>query len=296
MRRSLSQDMIRFGNLATRSQLRLLGYSVRDIRREVEARKLWPIGRSWLAARGADGRATRAVALGGRLAAETALISYGVWVTRATGLWVASPQSASRLPLTKVGEHRLWVREHFPVSDDRRWRMSLGDSLAQFARRGSFEDVVAAFDSALNKRLLSTCDLEDVLDRLPRKLRRGILHQINGKAESGLETLLRLAALAEGWGVEVQVKIIGVGRVDIVIDGWLVIEADGAEWHDDEASQEEDRRREAELILRGYRWHRFRYRQVLDQMPLCLEVIRVILSSGRPVALTTSRSASRRVS
>jgi very-short-patch-repair endonuclease len=283
MQRSLNADMARFGSLARRSQLYDLGYSERDVRRAVDDHELWPIRRAWLAQPGADYSATRAVGLGGRLASESALASYGVWVTRPSGLWVAVPPSASRLPPAKGSEHRLWVPEHFPHRDDRQWRMSLRDSLAQYARVGSAVDVIASFDSALNSRLLKPAQLDEVIGVLPRRLRR-LLKRVNALAASGLETLLRLAAEAEGWKVQIQVEVDRVGHVDVLIDGWLVIELDGGEWHDDAQAQEEDRRRDAELILLGYRWHRFRHSQVLGNMPLCLEVIRTILASGRPVA------------
>jgi len=173
------------------------------------------------------------------------------------------------------------MREHFTNRSDQQWRMSVQDSLLQYAKLGSEEDVTAAFDSALNTGLLSRSALDDVFSVMPRRLRR-LLSRIDGKAASGLETLLRLAAEAEGWHVEIQVEIAGVGRVDVLIDGWLVIELDGARWHDNHQSQEEDRRRDAELVRRGYRWHRFRSSQVLTQMPLCIDVIRTILASGRP--------------
>jgi len=281
MNRSLTQDMVRFGNLATRIQLRDLGYTDRDLRRAIEENQLWPIRRSWVAHRGADGKATRAVALHGRLAAASSLASHGIWVTRPSGLWVGAARTASHVLPTGPGEHRLWVQEHFPHGDDRQWRMSVRDSLAQFARIGSPADVVASIDSALHEGLLTPAQLDDVFTVLPRRLRR-LRERANGKADSGLETLIRVAAEDEGWRVEIQVHVTRVGHVDILIDGWLVIELDGAEWHDDERSQNEDRRRDAELILLGYRWHRFRHAQVLHNMPLCLEVIRTILASGRP--------------
>ena len=61
-----------------------------------------------------------------------------------------------------------------------------------------------------------------------------------------------------------------------------MIEFDGAQWHDDELSRERDARRDTEAILLGLRYHQFRARQVLEDMPLCLAVIRTILASGRP--------------
>jgi very-short-patch-repair endonuclease len=284
MKRSLSQDMARFGNLALRSQLKDLGYTHRDIRRAVDAQELWPIRRLWLAHRGADARAARAVALGGRLAAESALATYGIWVTRATGLWIGTPQGRGRLPSALPGEHRLWVREQHPTTDGKLWRMSVSDSLTQYARLASFVDTVAAFDSALHQRLLTRAGLDDIVSGLPRRYRR-LATRVDGRADSGLETLIRLAAQMEGWRVEIQVKIAGVGRVDILIDGWLVIELDGGEWHDDAASQDEDRRRDAQLTLLGYRWQRFRSRQVLGDLEGCLQVIRTILASGRPAGV-----------
>lgn len=158
------------------------------------------------------------------------------------------------------------------------------DALVQHARFACEADAIASIDSALNKRLLTQRGLTDIFEVLPRRLRR-LRHRVDGSADSGLETLFRLAAQAQGWRVETQVRIPGVGRVDLLIDGWLVVELDGAAWHDDDASQERDRRRDADLILLGYRWHRFRASQVLGEMPTCLAVIRTILASGRPVAV-----------
>lgn len=173
------------------------------------------------------------------------------------------------------------MREHFTNGSDQQWRMSVQDSLLQYAKLCSEEDAIASFDSALNTGLLSPNGLNDLFSVKPRRLRR-LLSRIDGKSASGLETLLRLAAEAEGWHVEIQVEITGVGRVDVLIDGWLAIELDGARWHDNHQAQEEDRRRDAELVRHGYRWHRFRSSQVLTQMPLCIDVIRTILASGRP--------------
>jgi very-short-patch-repair endonuclease len=211
------------------------------------------------------------------------LASYGLWVTQPPGLQVRVPPTSSHVPALLPGERRFWADEHFPHGGDQLWRMSVEDSLLQHTRLCSSEDAIASFDSALNRRVVTPGGIDHVFALLPRRYRR-LRARIDGRAESGLETLLRLAAEAEGWRVDIQVRIPGVGRVDVLIDGWLVIELDGAKWHDGETSQEEDRRRDAELTLRGYRWHRFRSSQVLTQMPLCLEVIRTILADGRPAS------------
>jgi very-short-patch-repair endonuclease len=145
------------------------------------------------------------------------------------------------------------------------------------------EHAVATLDSALNRRLLTPAGLELLMQRMPRRIRR-LKSRFDGSAESGLETLLRLAIEREGWRVESQVQVAGVGRVDLVIDGWLVIEADGSAWHDGHEAIELDRERNAALVLRGYRWHRFGYSQVMDDLPGCVAVIRALLAGGRPNA------------
>ena len=273
--------MARFGYLAQRSQLQALGHLQRRVEEAVKAKVLRPILRQWLASDGAEPEACRAVALGGTLGSASALDSHGVWLTRRSGLWVATVPESSRHAEIRLGEKRLWVRPHFVVADDKRWRMSVPDSLLQFALTGSSTDVIASMDSALRQSLVTPDQLNAIFELLPRRLRR-LRARVNGKADSGLETIIRLAAEAEGWTVEIQVRIDRVGRVDILIDGWLVIECDGRTFHDNAQAMAEDRRRDAQLTLHGYRFQRFSYNQIMQELPQCVEVMRAILRSGRP--------------
>jgi very-short-patch-repair endonuclease len=159
--------------------------------------------------------------------------------------------------------------------------MSVGDALVQAVTHASAGDAIASIDSALYQHLLLPQQMNEVFERLPRRLAR-LRQLVNAQSQSGLESLFRAAAADAGWRVDIQVQISRVGRVDILVDGWLVIELDGGEWHDEATARDEDSRRDAELILLGYRYHRFRYGQVLHQMPLCLAVVRAILADGRP--------------
>lgn len=275
--------MTRFGNLATRTQLREIGYSPGRIRRELTARTVHAIGRSWLVAPGVHPDAVRAVALRGRLTASSALATYGVWVSSPTGLWIANHPTASRLPETATSEHRIWRVDRFPRTDEKRWRVSLADALLHYACIGTESDVIASIDSALNSGLLSAEQLDDIFAASPRRIRR-MRKKVRAASQSGLETIIRLACEAEGWRVDIQIYINGVGHVDVLIDGWLVIELDGGAWHDDEKSKDEDARRDAELTLIGYRYQRFRHGQVMRDLPMCVAVIRRILAGGRPPA------------
>ena len=60
--------------------------------------------------------------------------------------------------------------------------------------------------------------------------------------------------------------IAGVGRVDFLIGDRLVLEADGYEWHGERVAFERDRKRDRELVRRGYIVIRATYSQVMDEL------------------------------
>lgn len=209
------------------------------------------------------------------LGGESALRSYGIWVSHDTGTCIATPRTASRLPALRTGEYRLW-RDRL-VGE--RWRVDVVEALAQHLPRiADPAHAVATLDSALNRRLVTPAELGALMARMPRRVRR-LRRHLDAAAESGLESVLRYAIRAESWRVESQVRIDGVGRVDLVIDGWLVIEADGSAWHDDHESVDRDRERNAAIVRLGYRWHRFGHRQILRDLPGCIAVIRALLAA-----------------
>jgi very-short-patch-repair endonuclease len=83
--------------------------------------------------------------------------------------------------------------------------------------------------------------------------------------------------------VRVQVTIDGVGRVDLLVDGWLIIELDGGH-HADPIAMRRDRARDAAAILRGYRTLRFGYDAVMYDWPTVLRTIGAVLADGAPRA------------
>ncbi|WP_422935748.1 hypothetical protein [Sinomonas sp. P47F7] len=68
------------------------------------------------------------------------------------------------------------------------------------------------------------------------------------------EALLLLLPLAEALGVDVepQAFIPGIGRVDFLIAGFLIIEIDGVAFHSDRTSMLRDRERDNSATLSGY--------------------------------------------
>ena len=70
-----------------------------------------------------------------------------------------------------------------------------------------------------------------------------------------------------GLRLECQVAITGVGRVDFVVDGRLILEADGRENHDGESMRHKDLVRDAAASRLGYETLRFDYAQIVHDWP-----------------------------
>jgi len=68
-----------------------------------------------------------------------------------------------------------------------------------------------------------------------------------------------------GVKVRAQVKIDGVGRVDLVVDDCLVVQCDGKRHHSNQYIYEQDRRRDLALRDLGFTVTQLSYKQIWDQ-------------------------------
>ncbi|MGN6744343.1 MAG: endonuclease domain-containing protein [Amnibacterium sp.] len=126
------------------------------------------------------------------------------------------------------------------------------------------EMTVAALDTALRLRLLREVELPALAALLPAHL-RAIVAAADRRCESGLESIARFRLQRLGLLVQPQVEIPGLGRVDLLIQGRLILELDGKEYHG--GKFEEDRRRDAVGARQRYRTLRFTWAQVLFDWP-----------------------------
>lgn len=274
--RSLRTDLVAAGGAATRSSLRALGHSYPAIRQAVASGVLHAVGRSWVVLPDADASIRGALSEGGVVGGATALRSYGIWVTHPTPLQVAMRPHAGHSGSAAV--ERSWVPFE---ADALPWRVSVIDALAQHAAAVEREHAIASIDSALHQGLIGERELDVLFRMLPRSCwawRR----LIDPRAESGLESLVRVPCLLRGWQVETQVPAPGGGRSDLRIDGWLYVEADGSAWHDDERQAAKDRRRNSAVTAAGGRWLRFGYRDVVHAIARSIATIEAVLADGRP--------------
>ena len=72
---------------------------------------------------------------------------------------------------------------------------------------------------------------------------RILLETVRRSTASPLEVCARFHLLNAGLRVETEVELPGVGRVDFLIDGWLVLEIDGFAFHSGRGQYRTDRQR-----------------------------------------------------
>ncbi|MET0990435.1 MAG: type IV toxin-antitoxin system AbiEi family antitoxin domain-containing protein [Glaciihabitans sp.] len=281
MARNLELDLAAAGGLVRRRTLLELGHSARALKRLVASGRLRVPRRGWLAAATAPAVAVRAIELGGVLGGASALVSYGIWVDDEGPLVVSCAPTASRLPPLGDGERRVWLGTVHPRTAAKAWRVPVVDALLQLAMHAERDSLIASVDSALNKKLLSASEFRRFIQLLPQRL-RSIEREVDGKAMSGTETRMRLALVRAGYRVESQVFIPTVGEVDLLVDGWHIIELDSRKHHDGVEQQTVDRRRDGNAGLAGYGHDRFMWAQVRYEIDWCLAVVAARMRDGRP--------------
>jgi very-short-patch-repair endonuclease len=205
----------------------------------------------------------RAAALhGGALTCRAALRLHGVWVLGADEtlhVWVGR---RGRIH-PHEGCHCL---SHFFHGVPVLGIVEVETALVHLYRCGGDEEFFAAFESAWHLRLLSTAARARIRSTLPAHA-RWLIDIARPDADSGLESLVRLRMHILGILLECQVDIAGVGRVDFVIDGRLIVEIDGSENHAGVAARHKDLRRDAAASRLGFETLRFDYAQVIHDWP-----------------------------
>lgn len=154
--------------------------------------------------------------------------------------------------------------------------MSLPEAVLQVFECQGRTDGFIVFESALRKGRLDTIQRHEVLDSLSRA-DRDVATLASALSDSGTESLVKLWLLELGIPFVQQKLMPGVGPVDFLVGSHLVIEVDSREFHGDAYR---DRRKDAELSIRGFRVLRFMYSQVVHEWPHVEAAIRAALARG----------------
>lgn len=234
----------------TRSELLSSGMSPKDITSAVRAGVLMRLRRDRYAAVDVDDDVAEAVRIGGRLSCLSLLKAIGVFVLRCDSLHVHVRPGTSRIRRPLSTDTVL----HWDVWSGREGSLhvvALLDAIRHSVRCQVPRAAVATLDSLLHHGLVTRRQMESVFEAMPARF--GVLMAlVDPSAESGPETFMRLILRGLGVAYETQVEIPGVGRVDFVVDGWLIIECDSKEFHEGWDKQIEDRARDIAAARRGY--------------------------------------------
>ncbi|MDT0185130.1 DUF559 domain-containing protein [Microbacterium sp. ARD31] len=275
----------------TRAGLIEAGYTAKTITRDVKRGVLVRLRRDRYAITpSADG--DTAVRIGGRVSCLTAIAATGAFTMGDERVHVQVERRGSRLRSPNTSKER-WLRSRASAAKIRlHWSdcadtggslesVPFEDALRQFIRCQPPREVVATLDSLLRSRTVKRRQLREVFASLPPRYRI-LLTLVDPRAESGPESLLRLMLRQLGIPFEIQVSIPGVGRVDFVIGGVLIIECDSRAHHEGWESQQKDRIRDVEAARLGYATIRLMAADVMYHPDDVRDVLRDVARAWAP--------------
>lgn len=255
---SISTTIRQLGGVARTADLSKLGYGPGLIRRAWTSGEILRARKGWYASAGTPMDVVAAIRVGGRLACMSAAQARGLWMPAFSGLHVEVPPTASRLRTPAL---RSDVVPHWNAPDGGGDKISVGPAacIRQVFVCQGFETGFVILESALRKGWLDEFDWFSLRHSLPLRIRDGAARATR-TSDSGTESLMKLLLISLRVPFRQQVVIEGVGPVDFLVGDCLVIEADSKQFH---ADLYRDRKKDAELSVRGYRTLRFMYSQVL---------------------------------
>ena len=271
------------GHIATAHELIAMGASRGQLTRAVSDGRLLRLRQGVYACPHVDDIAAAAGRIGGALTCVTVLRASKVWSGESRKLHLQVPPKSSER--TAPGVHLHWEVPQFAMAS--RWEASRMQALWQAIRCLDEENAIAALESALRLRFLSPEEIRLLCDRAPARLRDGIGRMVDNSG-SGLETIARLRLQRAGHHVATQAGVPGLGHQDMLVDGCVALEIDGAEWHG-ENQFETDRERDLHAARLGRRTIRLTPRHVLSGWPDALTAIERAVSDSRHVRYRGAR-------
>lgn len=259
---ALHDTLTSLGGIARGIRLQELGFSRQHLARQVKTGSILRLRDGIFALAPVDRHVRDAVAHGGALTCVSVLRANGIWVLPtdpALHVWVAPSQHSLRHSGCSCVTH--YYAGAPPLGS-----ASIEIALLHLRRCAGDEAFFASLESALRTRLLPRGARARIRAALPRNA-RWLVDLARSDADSGLESLLRLRLHLLGIRLDCQVVIDGVGRVDFVIAGRLILEADGEENHGG-PHRHRDRMRDAEASRRGFETLRFDYAQIVHDWPV----------------------------
>lgn len=273
-------------SVLTRAELMAVGATEKSLQAAVQHRFLVRARRDRYLLPDTSNAVIQAVTIGGRIGCISALAANGVFVfdSRFTHVHMMRSMSRSRSPrgrhiaLTpdnRDGSVLHWTPLARP-EDANEFCVGMVDALAQAVRCQKPEHALASIDNALHLGLVTELDLADMFSGLPAH-HQWLRKAVDGRAESGQESVLRHIVTGAGLSCELQVEVPTVGRVDMIVEGRLVVEADSRLAHDGWDKHVDDRRRDLVLASMGLASLRPAYPHIMYRPELIRDAILSLL-------------------
>lgn len=263
--------------LTTTAQLRAEGWSRRSIAAAVVAGDIERVRRGTYARDTACAPVRRAGRHGGVLACVSAARHLGLWTLAdddTLHVWLRGDGHA-------VAHDGCCCVEHWDAmaAPGRTRAASVPRVLRQIWLCRGIEEFFVTLESALHQRRITRAGLAWLRTHCGEPVRDAIAFA-RSDAESGLESLLRWRLRECGLRIRTQVWIVSVGRVDILVGDRLILEADGAAFHDGAQPRHRDRVRDANAAAWGYVTLRFDYAMIVHDWPTVLGAILAHIDRG----------------
>ena len=291
----------RLGGMAQKQQLVALGARDHHLTDAVRRGAVTRARQGWYTVLPPMEPRVRAVRVGGRLTGSSAIAAMGGWVRQEGPLHVAVPRNAARLrsqtdrrlhpPAPRIAGVRLHWEDH-PTGTAT--TVGVLDALHRMILDEPREAVIAALDWALHTGRAARLDVEALMLSVPRH-RRIAWEHLDEQCESLPESLARTRLREAGHDVRSQVRLNGLERIDLVVDGVIGLEVDGDGFHRDHFLR--DRDKDAATLRMHLVPHRVPAVRVFHSWPAVLATIESAIAdfgnSGTPTPKRRRRRSPR---
>ncbi|WP_442544509.1 endonuclease domain-containing protein [Arthrobacter sp. KN11-1C] len=262
------------GGVARVGLLRREGYSERAVRGLSFAGAHQPRKGVW-ALPDADPELLHAIIDNSLLTCASSGSRYQLWLKdRPARLHLASKHHRSRRFATH-GQLRFEPDRRLPIA-------SIEDTVIHGLTCLSEVDAIAMAQSAMQHHGVPRVVLESEMTAKYFGTARKRLAKADGLSESVPEISARILFDSAGLKFRRQVKIAGVGRVDFLIEDWLIVEINGFQFHGSREAWRKDMSRSNTAQIQGYAVLSYPPEQIWNSPEMVLREILAMLERGRP--------------
>jgi very-short-patch-repair endonuclease len=270
----LAADVVRLGGTARYGDLMRAGHSRSRIQAAVRAGAVQLVRRGLAGVPDGEPEIRTALKVNGLITCISAAKELRLWTIKdpeCLHLW----SDHGGLPKSVATHRSALVGDRLPGA-----YVPVIDAVLHTLRcRPPLEALVLA-ESAVRRGAVGQAELVRHLPGPRNGARRAVMQRIGKDADSPLEVIARELFRAAGLRVETQVEIRGLGRVDLLIEGRLIVELDGMDFHWTRDAFRKDRRRNNEGVLSGLPTLRYVYEDVVFRPQAVLAQVMSVLRRG----------------